>query len=1066
MAAEGTDSQSPTKSNSREEVEHAISVIEAFRGALGDTVADTTLSALHTQLSGFLDTGRSGRRQVTAMFADLSGYTTLSEGLDPEQVLGLLSEFWDEVDAIITRHRGRVITHMGDGVMAIWGGERSEEDDAIEAVRAGLEAIEYLKAEGVKAGDVRSEAQMSIGLHTGLVHIGLLGTNDEFSAIGDTVNVAARLESLAEPGQVLISRQTLHQVTGSFEIVEGGEVPLKGRRQPVAVYVVVAEQSGTGRIRRRGVEGIDTSLVGRDPHMAVLAHGHQTVFRSDDGKGSEGTGIAVLVGAPGLGKSRLIEEHRDWIDANDHHIVTFEARCRPDTRDRPYHLIRSMLSHQFAITESEDPVMANQKLTAGLTEVAGEVGRRTAQTVGWLTGIGTPSNHEISDLSQGRSLAARRELLELLTALMSERRTLLVLEDLHWADAVSLDVLEELLADGPTGLRIIASARPEMRATRRSWLTTSSLAPRHDIVSLNALSDEHAAALVDDILRLCPEVPAELRDAIVGRADGSPFHIEELIKMLIDDGIIVPGPIWQVSSGEISLENLPTTLTGVLQSRLDHLPSSHDMLLRRASVVGRYFWHDLVASMCGLTDDEANKILADLIEAEFLFERVPSRFDGRREFGFSQDFTRMASYATVSLDARPELHKASAEWLSTVSPERSDEQAVPIARHLAEAGDGPGACDWLRRAASLANAQGAHAEAADLYQRAMEQPGISVAVHHRVSIEQAETLVVAGRYDDARSRLELLVEDPSLSVFEHGRAAAVLARIAFFRDGDSERGSEVLAEALDLLALHQSEAHLVTDEDAMVELGIRRQLGNLAAIEGDHPLAIEIMHENLERCSGFSLALTAKERAQSLLVLARALTQIGQHQPGFERAVEGLEIGQELNDMSIVARARIESGLALLGTGQPHQAWDEFLQARELAHRRGDPERVAAGWNYQGQASLELDHMERAGGEFYHGLDEAARCGAIREALRSVIGLSALAVEEGQIDLGTAGLSAVHHHPSGAGDVQAFARQIADQYRLQLYLPENTPVIDEIVDHMDHRWGDRGWRVEADQPAT
>src|SRR6056297_3392402 len=281
-------------------IKTAIDALEAQRHVLGDDVVETALAPLRASLAAATGAPRVRRRQVTVMFADLSGFTTLSEYLDPEELALMLARFWRSVDDIITRYRGNVLQHMGDGVLAVWSDTTALEDDAQQAVTAALQIIERVERDGILVAGANVEATVSIGINTGPVHLRAL---DDFgyTTLGDTVNVAARLEAGAGAGEVWISRATYHQVRGVFDLEDVGDRHLKGRKEPVRAYRVLRARPNVRTGYLRGLDGTDTQLVGRAEEQTLLG------LRLDALETAGTPSSMVLIGDPGIGKSRLLE---------------------------------------------------------------------------------------------------------------------------------------------------------------------------------------------------------------------------------------------------------------------------------------------------------------------------------------------------------------------------------------------------------------------------------------------------------------------------------------------------------------------------------------------------------------------------------------------------------------------------------------------------------------------------------------------------------------------------------------------------------------------------------------
>ena len=525
------------ESHEAEQLRQAIDALEDKRGELGDAVVDSALGPMRQRLAELTTSQRSRRRQVTVMFADVKGYSTLVENLDPEWVGDLVDRLWGELGRIVVANGGRVVQHLGDGVLALWGGEHSDEDDAEKAVRAAvsmLEAMQTFESDRVRAGTL----QLRVGINTGLVHLGHVGVTEEFRATGDTVNVASRLESNAEPGSVLISRSTYNQVRGVFDVSYVGDLDLKGRHEPVGAYRVDSLRPRAFRVRARGFEGLETRMVGRGRHLSRVVDAHRVTTQTGD------PSILVVSGEPGIGKSRLLYEYRDWIETESTiRVRWFEGRCVPDTAERPLGLIRDLFANRFEISDDDDPETVARKLEAGF-EGLGVDDRHLPATLGWVLGLAANVGEEDRQGLHIRRKLALDDLVRAIGRLAGQMPAVVVLEDLHWADPGSLDVIERVVAEQPRGLVIVATSRPVLAETRASWLAEGGLGSGHGVVPLEHLSPQDIRELVTHILRYADTTPEALIGRVVESSDGNPLHVEELIKILIDDGVITAGPTW------------------------------------------------------------------------------------------------------------------------------------------------------------------------------------------------------------------------------------------------------------------------------------------------------------------------------------------------------------------------------------------------------------------------------------------------------------------------------------------------------------------------------------------
>ena len=1013
-----------------ERLEQAIGALEDRRAELGDEVVDSALGPMRQRLAELTTSQRSRRRQVTVMFADVKGYSTLVEKLDPEWVGGLVDRLWGDLGRIVVENGGRVVQHLGDGVMALWGGEHSFEDDAEKAVRAGvamLDAMQSFESDRIRAGTL----QLRVGINTGLVHLGHVGVTEEFRATGDTVNVAARLESNAEPGTVLISRTTYNQVRGVFDVSHVGDLELKGRKEAVSAYRVDRLRPRAFRVRARGFEGLETRMVGRGPHLSRIVEAHRATTESGDPR------LIVVTGEPGIGKSRLLYEYRDWIETESTiRVRWFEGRCVHDTAERPLGLIRDVFARRLEISDDDDPEIVSKKLVAGLTELDAGAPHLPA-TLGWLLGFAANVGEEDRQGLQMRRKLALDDLVHAFCRLGATMPAVVVLEDLHWADPSSLDVLERVVSEEPLGLVIVGTTRPLLGEERPQWVAEGGLGAGHGVVPLEHLPPQDVRELVTHILRYADTTPEALVSRVVDNADGNPLHVEELIKILIDDGVITPaGPMWEVDEERLHGHRVPETLTGVLQARLDRLPPGQFRALQRASVLGRFFWADAVDALGdGDTDRSA---IAGLIDAELVFPRSPSRFQHTSELAFKHEFTRAVAYDTISLAERPELHRRAAAWLDENSGLRTGELALEIARHYDDAEDRDGAFTWYERAARHSENQSAYDDAARLWGIAAER-ATTQQDRDRALVSLGYAHVVAGDFEEARALLLGLrsteASDEPAAVSTQMFVRAELARIAIFLDGDFALARQLLEEGLEMGA---------GDETVRAELMLRHQLGNLAIWTGDYDEAIRIHEENVERAGE---GAEFYRRGWGLNSLCFALTQSGELDRAMSVADRVIRAADELGDPRLRMAGIAQKGVIALFRDEWMEALAQFGEAQELNRRNGDPEKFSTVANYLGEAALGAGLLPRAAAQFAEALEIGRRAGAVPEQLRALAGLAAVAAAEDDRELAEEGLAMVKADPAAHSEVHRLIHTAGERYGLTVGEPTHDRL--EVLERLE-----------------
>jgi ABC-type oligopeptide transport system substrate-binding subunit/class 3 adenylate cyclase len=657
------------------------------------------------------------RRLVTILFCDVRGSTHMAEDLDPEEVIAVMQGAFEVLIEPIVRYEGTVARLMGDAVLAFFGAPVAHEDDPERAIRAALEIVAGARAyagtlaqeRGIGGFDVR------VGINTGLVVVGEVGSDlrVEYTAMGDAINLAARMEQHAPPGGVLITHDTYRHVRGVFDVRAQEPLWVKGRSEPVRTYLVERAKPRAFRMETRGVEGIETRMVGREPELLILQNTYRDVLEDSELR------VVTVVGEAGVGKSRLLDEFLKWIELQPERTWYFKGRAAPGTQGAPYGLWRELFANRFGILESDSAAAVQGKLREGM---AGQLEPARADLVGHLVGFDLSGSAAVAAAlrSGGFAEAATGQLAEYFRGVVGQGPAVVVLEDLHWADDSSLDLVARLVAEVAAGrLLVVAAARPLLIERRPSWGEGLSAYTR---LELQLLTKRASRALVGEILQRVELVPEELRELVVAGAEGNPFYVEELIKILIEGGVIEQGDdAWQVSLERLAKVQVPPTLTAVLQARLDALSAEEKGVLQRASVVGREFWDQLVAELAtgAVPREDVSALLGELRARELVYRHEGSAFAGTEEYAFKHSVLRDVTYETVLLSARRRYHAQVARWLEAHAGERLAEYVQVIAAHCELAGESGRAVEYLLRAADRARNLGAFKQAIGDYERAL-----------------------------------------------------------------------------------------------------------------------------------------------------------------------------------------------------------------------------------------------------------------------------------------------------------------------------------------------------------
>jgi len=666
------------------------------------------------------------RRMVTILFSDVKGSAAMGENLDPEDVMEIMDGAFDVLIEPIYRYEGTLARLMGDAILAFFGAPIAHEDDPERACRAALditaEAAEYAekleKDRGIKGFNVR------VGINTGLVVVGEVGSDlrVEYTAMGDAINLAARMEQNAPPGGILITHDTYRHVRGVFDVLRQEPLTVKGRRQPVQTYLVQRAKPRAFRKGMRGVEGIETRMIGREAELKRLQEAFYTAM--EDGE----LQMATIVGDAGAGKSRLLHEFDIWSDLLPEPFYFFKGRALQEMQSLPYSLIRNLFAFRFQIEDTDPLLVVREKWEQGASAAlgAGEGSQMRAHFIGHLLGfeLGASSHLEgvLDDAKQIRDRALTC-LVDYFKALASGDPVLILLEDLHWADDSSLDVLNHLaLALTQEPVMIVGAARPALFERRPHWGEGQ---PFHSQLPLRPLTKRNTRRLLGEILQRVDQVPDTLSELVVAGAEGNPFFVEELVKMLVEDGVILKGEDeWRVEPSRLTEVRVPPTLRGVLQARLDRLPVQERTVLQQASVVGRLFWDRAVvrvhkSSAEGVEEAEVLNSLSALRGREMVFQRETTAIAGAQEYIFKHAVLREVTYKSLLKRLRRIYHGLVADWLMEQAGERAGEYTGLIADHLELAGRSAEAANYLLEAGDRARGLYAHQEAIAAYQRAL-----------------------------------------------------------------------------------------------------------------------------------------------------------------------------------------------------------------------------------------------------------------------------------------------------------------------------------------------------------
>ena len=740
-------------------------------------------------------TGSSERRVVTVLFCDVKGSTTLAEKVDPEEWTEVIQGAFGVLTPPIQRFGGTVVRLLGDAVLAFFGAPVAHEDDPERAVRAGLEMIAassaYRDRLVKERGASYAEFDIRIGINTGEAVIGNIGGGQsvEYTGMGDAVNVAARLQSMAQPGTMLVSQYTLRGVPPVFEWEEVGSLDLRGREAKLEAFNVTGLASAATRARPRGLV---TPLVGREAELAALRDAVAEV-RSGAGR------IVSLVADAGLGKTRLIDEiRREWIESGAGGTWS-EARGQSYEQTRSYGIFRQHILSLAGAAEADPPETIRERVAALLPEER-RGDERALRSLELFLAVQPAGGAEAP---QGEELRAEvHGLMRALVARLAREQAVFVFDDLQWSDVASADLLMELLdiAEEHPALFILAF-RPDRQAP--SWRIKQKLETdfphRYDERTLAPLTMKESEALLANALP-GGGLPQGLRDRILDKAEGNPFFLEEIVRSLLDDGTVSrDGTAWRVTRPDAEIR-LPDSLQAVLAARIDRLEEESRETLQAASVIGRTFLYRILVAIREASD-KLDRQLLSLQRLELVREQAR---EPEREFVFRHALTQEAAYRSILQRRRRELHLRVGEALEALFPERSEEFAAVIGHHYAEAGD-PRAAMHLKAAGDRALRLHALEEAASHYRRTLaivRRESEDAATLQELFLRYGRTLELRGDYPGALGiyqeleRLAQQRDDPAME------GAALSAQVTIYTNptefADPAKGAQIATRVIDL----------------------------------------------------------------------------------------------------------------------------------------------------------------------------------------------------------------------------------------------------------------------------
>lgn len=846
------------------------------------------------------------RRWATVLFADLKGFTSLSERMDPEDVRALIDRCMRNMGQIVERFGGSVERVIGDALMALFGARLAHEDDAERAVRAGLEIQRYCHENPEDFGGL----SLRVGVNTGEMMFAPVGPDSrrEFTVLGDAVNVAARLQTAASPGGVLVGEETYLASRRAIRYDAVEALRLKGKEELVPAWqaleaLVVPLERGVPQV----------PIVGRDAELTVLLETWETAARG------RRPSLITVIGPPGIGKTRLSREFARMVEGRGGRVIL--GRSLPFGENSGYSAFSQQVKGVAGILESDSTAAAREKLIALLEGLLGA--SEADEVAGHLALMMGMSTERAPADRQPLFFSARR----LVESLARRQPVALVFEDLHWADTSLLDLAEFMasrIRDVP--VLFLAMARPELLDGRPRW-GEGVLDAR--TLRLVPLSRADARSLA---VRLLPDLVAPgMIERVVSTAAGNPLFLEELAASVAE-------------KTSHAGEDLPRSIKGIIAARLDALPAPARSALLNASVVGKVFWRGALAQLDPRADlDPA----LDVLEARDLIRREPgSRQQSDREYLFKHMLIRDVAYSTLPKAARQDRHATVARFIEEAAGERVAEWASLLAHHWREAGDNERAIGFLLAAARKASLAWAQREAVSLYTEALELMPDDDGRRVPAQLDRATAMSETGDYQRASAELERLI--PTLG--ERQALEAVLAR------------ARIAVMAIDPESSIRFGRRAVELADALGDSELRppalAALSHATGASGAIRQAVELADEAL---ATWRPGVLPAQLAFHYDIAGLHYYWAGRYEQAVEYLRRGYDRARELHTIEGAVRAGGTLGLALTGVGRHEEAIRHFdrvlAQGRELEIR---PRWTARALNMSTEPLRDLFELDEA----------------------------------------------------------------------------------------------------------
>lgn len=885
-------------------------------------------------------TRRDELKTVTVLFSDIKGSTTMGERLPPDEVKDIMNDCLSLMEAEILKRDGTVDKYLGDGIMALFGAPISHEDDPERAVHAALaiqeKVKEYARKVEKRAGTL---LEVRVGINTGKVLAGHIGKEKaDYTVMGDAVNLASRMESMATPGRVQISHNTYRHIKRRFNFDAKGALKVKGLAREVKAYEVIGTKEDESQAFSFEVAGVRPKMAGRDMEMGILRETMEQVTVEKIPK------LVTIFGARGVGKSRLVYEFLNYIMGLSRAAIISSARC-VGAAPHSYWLISELIKGWIGTRGQEATEVFHEKFLTAVRRLIPDErsATETAHFIGNLIGMPFPDSPHTKPYESDPKMAqqvAFKCLSTLFSRAGARQPVMLIAEDIHDADTGSLEALLYLsMTVENAGLLIIATAREEQLEAKDLFARDL---PNLTTMRLQALGKKACATLLADMFSKVENVSDQYRDMIVEKSEGNPYYVEEIVKDLIDRNVITSTETedgkkqWEMTQEGEDL-GVPQTLEGLVQTRVDRLPGNEKILLQEAASVGDDFWENTLKNIEIASDPATfqgsprpiSERLSALDQKDFTFRKPISRFTNETQYSFKHSFMREVVYGSIPSKIRRRFHSVIAKWLTEKSKDSAEQYHALLAYHYERADEAEKACEEYRAAGRTSKQLHDSKEAMAIYKKVLELADGDTEAVKEAQEALGDLYLVTGDFEASEKAYEeflnLCAEEK-----EKARACVCMGRL------DESRGQ--YGEAMEHYSQAEDQLAGIPDSDsAGIRIDILRGMTGVLMRRGENDEALEFANSALEALSEYESSVENTEAPAAILnTMGLTYQQKGEMDTAMESFEMALEEYREIGNKRGESMVLNNMGIIHFSRGDLAAAEPLYARSRDISHDVGD----------------------------------------------------------------------------------------------------------------------------------